>query len=231
MGETLAGWNRQTVLIVLLSLSLDVVIVALALRVRNLFRNVQARKRELEVLAATDSLTGLDNRRIAMERAAIEWERSRRCGGNLACLLIDIDHFKIFNDRLGHRYGDLILQEFASVLKKHTRKMDIVGCIGGEEFVVFLAGTSRPDAWAFAEKIRSKTAEVTTKLGPLHISIGIADLGHEPESLNQLLDFADKALYWAKEHGRNRTVSYEMVENPGAPPAGSDGSRITTSMS
>ena len=164
----------------------------------------------LKMLANTDSLTGILNRRSFLERAEQELDRSRRYGHPLSVAMIDVDHFKRINDRFGHAFGDCALKHIVSVISNQLRLPDILGRLGGEEFGVLLTSVEGADAAIPAERYRRAVEQspVTTpeKSDPvqLTISVGVACLGPDCGSVDLMLQKADKALYGAKSAGRNR---------------------------
>ncbi len=168
----------------------------------------------LKDMAITDGLTKLLNHRFFYERLHIEFERAKRFGNPLSCLIMDIDYFKKINDKYGHQVGDLILKELANRIRRHLRKVDIAARYGGEEFAVLLPQTTSQDALVLAERIRQdiyknpfETVKGSVKLT---VSIGICDvMAADVLSSGNLLDRADIALYKAKESGRNKTVLYK----------------------
>ncbi|TDR17435.1 diguanylate cyclase [Marinicella litoralis] len=163
--------------------------------------------------AITDDLTQLFTRQHVDEVLAQEIIRAQRYQQPLSLLILDLDHFKRINDSYGHTTGDQVLQKFSAVIKQHVRECDLAGRFGGEEFIVILPDTDLVGAHAFAERIRKATAKMVIVKGNQNIkvtvSIGAASYQaqHEENAL-LLLEDADKALYQAKEQGRNRTVSY-----------------------
>ncbi|NIX76654.1 GGDEF domain-containing protein [Microvirga terricola] len=177
---------------------------------------------ELAVLAATDSLTGLANRRIFDRELAVECGRATRDGTSLSLLLIDVDRFKSFNDFYGHQAGDECLRSLAQVLSRTVRRPgDLVARYGGEEIAVLLPGTDADGAMALAEIIRARVEalamrhEANAPLPVLTISIGSATLVPSldvplvaPETL---VAMADRALYRAKLGGRNRIAASEAA--------------------
>ena len=171
--------------------------------------------REKADQSVTDELTRLPNRREMNTRLQIEWNRSRRFGTPLALLMVDIDHFKRYNDVNGHLLGDRALTGVARVLKQNTRQVDTVARFGGEEFVVLLPGEDRESAAAVAEKLcravaRNQFPRMETQPGGhLSISIGVASHPEDAASPDELLHRADLALYAAKEGGRGRVVRYD----------------------
>lgn len=166
---------------------------------------------KIQQLAITDELTGLYNRRGLYEIGRLEIERTRRYGIPLAAIVIDIDHFKQVNDRFSHAVGDQVLKNFARCVKENTRELDVVGRIGGEEFVVLLPGSNKTSAQETADRLKGVIADcvTTTKDGDIWITIsqGVAVLESSMKDLNALIQAADKALYKAKSTGRNRVVS------------------------
>jgi diguanylate cyclase (GGDEF)-like protein/PAS domain S-box-containing protein len=163
-----------------------------------------------------DPLTGLYNRRYLTEMLERETRRCVRAEQSLSLLMLDLDHFKKFNDTYGHDAGDAVLRETASFLSRSIRAEDIVCRFGGEEFVVILPTADLNAAHARAERIRSKLHELTVlhqgqSLGMITLSIGVAALPLHGTSPKELLAAADAALYRAKREGRDRVV---MAEPP-----------------
>ncbi|MDZ7270377.1 MAG: GGDEF domain-containing protein [candidate division KSB1 bacterium] len=168
---------------------------------------VFTRTRELSI---TDPLTGLYNRRHLEERLRQEVARALRYSHPLTLLLIDIDHFKVYNDVNGHLEGDQALRLVAALLRRHTRQADLVARFGGEEFVVLLPEIDSTGGRAVGEKLRLTVAqnpfpgEKVLPGGKLTISLGIATLPTDAEEPMRLLDLADRGLYLSKQRGRNR---------------------------
>jgi len=176
------------------------------------FWDVTERKqqeRELKRLASTDSLTSLPNRRIFMERLELEVARAERYAqGETALLMLDLDHFKLINDRHGHGVGDQVLQGFSCLLQAQIRRTDLAGRVGGEEFAVLLPGVGIKGGVEFAERLRSAlhARPMETSQGGLQVtmSAGVTLLGYVGESGSMAMGRADAALYRAKENGRDR---------------------------
>jgi diguanylate cyclase (GGDEF)-like protein len=166
--------------------------------------------RRLEQLAITDGLTGLLNHRYFHERLASEVARSNRSGQPLSLLMIDVDHFKQYNDRSGHPAGDAVLRGVASILAEGRRLNDVVARYGGEEFAILLVDTPGQAAARLAEYLRSQVEEhpfehgAEQPGGKLTISLGVATCPAQAKSPAGLLEAADAALYRAKNAGRNR---------------------------
>jgi diguanylate cyclase (GGDEF)-like protein len=163
----------------------------------------------LEELAVTDDLTQVYNRRFLQERLFVEVARSMRYQIPLSCLMIDIDHFKFVNDNYGHQRGDEVLKDLSLILRESTRKVDLVARYGGEEFIILLPHTPQDGALRKAQALRQEIAlhKFAFNGDFLHItvSIGVATFPHPGiESVAELIAVADKALYRAKEKGRNR---------------------------
>ncbi|WP_294964760.1 bacteriohemerythrin [Sulfurimonas sp.] len=174
----------------------------------------QKENTKLEELAFIDPLTGALNRRKFEELSAQELTRSNRYNSDLSFLMLYIDHFKNINDTYGHAIGDEILKHFSSLCLEMARSLDIVARVGGEEFIIMLPETSSEGAHIFAERFREEVyaSEVQAKdhIIKYSVSIGIATLDREKkEDVKDILHKADKALYQAKESGRNRSIIYK----------------------
>lgn len=158
-------------------------------------------------LATHDELTGLINRRRMTELAQAERQRCARSHRPLVLALLDLDHFKLINDRHGHAVGDAVLCAFAHTVQRNLRGTDVLARWGGEEFLVLLPETSIEGALALLERVRSDVAalSVESALGPIRITVstGLA-AGHAGQTLEQVLEQADEALYQAKAQGRDR---------------------------
>lgn len=168
---------------------------------------------ELEQRAYSDYLTGLANRRHFLGQAESELARTLRYNGKLSILMLDVDHFKLFNDTHGHKVGDLVLKKLADVCRATLRNIDIVGRIGGEEFAVLLPETEPQQAEEAAERLRAALAAAAVPLSgglPLHFtaSFGVTTLDSKDANIDMLLNQADEALYRAKSEGRNRVCTY-----------------------
>ena len=164
--------------------------------------------KQLNTLAATDPLTQIRNRRSFFDIAEKYYSIAIRTKEALSLLMIDLDHFKSVNDKYGHASGDEVLKEFTRIVQKQLRESDLFARYGGEEFVIVLANTGIDGAENLAEKIRSAVEAnfLITEKNEIQVtvSIGISELGKKDVSLEDILYRADKALYLAKEKGRNR---------------------------
>jgi GGDEF domain-containing protein len=197
-------------------------IAALAMENSRLYREVQA-------LATTDELTGVHNRRSLLELSNRELRRSQRYERPLSVLMLDVDHFKQVNDTWGHAAGDIVLRGIAQHCMEQLRSTDalgryaqkdedggnLIGRLGGEEFAILLPETNLDQALFVAERIRSAVERMLFKVPDAHgvsdsallhvtVSIGVASLNPEMAAMTDLLNQADKALYTAKQTGRNR---------------------------
>ena len=166
---------------------------------------------EVERLSITDGLTGLYNHRYFEERLQDEWMRATRSNINICLLVLDIDHFKNYNDQLGHLQGNKLLVELAELVKRNVRSFDVVCRFGGEEFTVILPECTLNYAARVAERIRAACEECKfigeehQPLGKLTISIGVAS-STKAKTAEELFLMADKALYDAKSQNRNKVV-------------------------
>jgi diguanylate cyclase (GGDEF)-like protein len=177
------------------------------------------KNRTLAEISARDSLTGLYNRWYVMEKIDSEMNRSLRHGCPVSVLMLDIDHFKRVNDAFGHAAGDGVLRSVAQVLRDSCRVYDVPGRYGGEEFCVVLPETKTGNTTVVAERIRERMASSSFNVGGDSVvvtaSIGIAGIdsmeGEGIVSPSILIDRADRALYSAKHHGRNRVELWDVA--------------------
>lgn len=164
--------------------------------------------KKVQDMAITDSLTGVSTRRHFLERFREELRRSMRRKSSVSFLMLDLDYFKEKNDKFGHLVGDVILKEVAGVLKSSLREIDIIGRYGGEEFCAVLSGIDREGAMQVAERLRSGVEHSAFKAynekTSVTVSIGVASFPEDGVDENSLIESADKALYRAKEKGRNQ---------------------------
>jgi diguanylate cyclase (GGDEF)-like protein len=187
--------------------------------------NIKLRE-ALRTQSVRDALTGLYNRRYLEEVLEREVRRAARAAQSLGILMIDLDHFKSFNDTYGHDAGDAVLRETGQFLAKGVRAEDFVCRFGGEEFVVILPTADMKSSQARAERLRSKMRELTVmhqgrSLGMITISIGVASFPQHGVSPKELMAAADAALYEAKRGGRDQVAiaaekTVESVEMPDA---------------
>jgi len=182
--------------------------VAATIRTAQLHEAVM-REEELYRAATTDALTRIPNRRRLFERAADELSFAARHGIPLSVVMVDIDYFKQINDTFGHQAGDYVLMTLAGMIFEAKRQEDLICRYGGEEFLAMLRGTNAADALSFCERLRQETEDREFGFGDttirVTVSMGIAEF-RASDSLESLVERADKALYVAKNTGRNRVV-------------------------
>ena len=159
---------------------------------------------ELERLSVTDGLTGLYNRRRLMETLSDEARRSQRLKHTFAVLMVDVDHFKKYNDSFGHQAGDTVLTKVAGLLREATREVDFVARYGGEEFLILLPETGMGEALDIAERIRTRIAAEVFPGRHMTVSIGVSEFPLHGENADQVVGAADEALYEAKREGRDK---------------------------
>jgi len=178
-------------------------------RVVELHRQIETKNRLLEQLALTDALTNLPNRRAIEEWAARQLSGAARYGFELWIVIADLDHFKNINDTYGHEAGDMVLKKVAEILKSHSRKSDICGRVGGEEFLLSLSHASGENVRLAIDRVRAEleATKISFNGNSLAVtaSFGVACFdGNNARDLTQIISNADAALYTAKRLGRNR---------------------------
>ena len=195
-------------------------------RNQELEREVERRKaleQELEHQAATDPLTGLHNRRGYELLFEQELKRARRVDSPLTVAILDLDRFKNLNDTYGHGAGDQVLRSLAQEWSQRLRGPDILGRLGGEEFVVLMPDTAAREAAEVMERLRRHTESVPRELGvatvAVTVTIGVTDLDAADDSFQDMIARADEALYRGKDQGRNQVVILRAGE-PGTTPPG-----------
>jgi diguanylate cyclase (GGDEF)-like protein/PAS domain S-box-containing protein len=169
-------------------------------------RELEEANDQLRKLAVTDELTGLRNRRSFEERLVMEFSMARRRKRELSVLLIDVDNFKMINDRWGHAAGDEVLRRLGTILRTTVRLPDLPARYGGEEFVVLLPESGEESAMGLARRVMQRVAAEEWENEPLTISVGMAAMNESLESGFQLVELADEALYAAKRAGKNRVM-------------------------
>jgi diguanylate cyclase (GGDEF)-like protein len=162
---------------------------------------------KLSELASHDGLTQLRNRRAFEERIEDECRRFRRNGNDVSLVLLDIDHFKSYNDTFGHPKGDEVLREVGRLLRRSLRATDFAARYGGEEFAIILPGTDRTGSLTVAEQLRRSIEGASWEDRPITASIGVATMGGDITTAEELVDHADRALYRSKQEGRNRVTA------------------------
>jgi diguanylate cyclase (GGDEF)-like protein len=176
---------------------------------------------EVEQSAITDSLTGAHTRRYLMDRLEEEMDRSALHKMSLSVLMIDVDHFKGFNDQYGHLVGDQVLRSISLMIEENIREIDYVGRYGGEEFCAVLPDTDSEGGFFVAERIRKAIEEAEidaydTKI-KVTVSLGIASFPQDAKAALELIDKADWALYRSKKRGRNCVTSFGSYEEKDSP--------------
>lgn len=180
-------------------------------RTESALRELQRTNQTLEQLAATDPLTGADNRRRFMEQVEAEILRGKRDGAPFSVLALDLDNFKSINDRYGHQVGDDILKAFVKKSVGAIRPYDGIARVGGEEFMVLLPQTALEAARIIAERVRNAIASTSFESGAqrltVTVSIGASQSGLDGDTIDEILRVADQRLYSAKHQGRNRVIA------------------------
>ena len=200
-------------------LGVVVVFVATCLGLATIAELLHRARGEAERQALTDPLTGLPNRRHAMMVLEKFFGTAERGSSPVAAVIFDLDRFKEINDRYGHAHGDEVLIAFADVLKSCTRKADMSARFGGEEFLSLLMNTDEAGALSFAERVREGTKAATHPKEEVTVSSGVATYHVGMASADRLVVAADKALYAAKEGGRDQVASADR-------PAGASPTRV-----
>ncbi len=211
---TLSTWgfiphNSWTFRAVEIGMLVDATLLALALGYQ--FRVGQEERLRAERLAQLDPLTGLNNRRAFYDKTSPLWSQAMRHDHATSVMLLDIDRFKQINDAHGHAHGDEVLKATANLLRQSVRQGDVLARWGGEEFIVFLPETDRPEAMALAERLRAAIADmrVVGEAGETVVtaSFGITQQERHHVTLDALIAAADECLYQAKQQGRNRVAA------------------------
>ncbi len=183
------------------------------LQIRELHESLKEKNRQLEEMANRDGLTGLYNHRYFQETISKDFQRAVRYHESLSCVMFDIDHFKKFNDNYGHQTGDMVLKTLGVLIEELVRDSDLSARYGGEEFVLLMYHTAPKEALMIAERLRKAVEQHKFQADNLTltvaISVGVASFPHpEITDAKTLIECADKALYRAKDEGRNRVVVF-----------------------
>ena len=184
-------------------------------QIRRIAADLSVANRKLQHMALYDGLTGLPNRRYAMDRLAKEWERAVRQGVPLLCMMVDIDHFKLVNDTHGHDAGDVVLRRISQAMKNCLRASDDICRFGGEEFLAICPDADLEVAHTLGDRLRLAVADLHIDTpefqGSVTVSVGAANYTKELDTPAQLLKLADEALYAAKDAGRNKVCIVDPV--------------------
>ncbi|MGH1373099.1 MAG: diguanylate cyclase domain-containing protein [Cellvibrionaceae bacterium] len=176
-------------------------------------KHIQTLNENLKLMATTDSMTGLHNRRHLIDASKPLLSMNKRQSQSLSTLICDIDKFKNINDSYGHDIGDAAIIAFANTISACTRNEDLVARWGGEEFVIVLSSTDLEQAAALAERIRQKTEQIKLRIDGHEVcftaSFGLAIMPTDSEDIEEGIKLADQALYQAKQSGRNRVVAFQ----------------------
>lgn len=190
--------------------------------IRHFAAELAVTNRRLQEFALTDPLTGLPNRRFAMERMEQEWAATTRSQRSMSCMVVDVDRFKQINDGCGHDVGDRVLKGVSAAMKGALRTHDVLCRMGGDEFFVICADTSLAAALVCAERMRVAVADLDLREGnqriPLSISVGVAQRELGMTDIDSLIKRADQGVYQAKHQGRNQvgTVQRAGFDTPKA---------------
>lgn len=197
--DHIAYWNA------LAWLALYIFFVQIISEVRNLYTRERA-------WSHTDSLTGIPNRRSLFEHLDVEKSRARRYGRPLTLAYIDLDHFKQINDKFGHNTGDQLLKIVGRIMSDGIRRADIAARLGGDEFAVLFPETTEVSAASALAKLRSSlNAAMKQHNWPVTFSIGAVTFQPPPESVQEIIGAADKAMYAVKKNGGGRSLSIDQV--------------------
>ena len=183
------------------------------LQIRELHERLKEKNRQLKEMANRDGLTGLYNHRYFQETISKDFQRAVRYHESLSCVMFDIDHFKKFNDTYGHQTGDMVLKTLGGLVGELIRDSDLSARYGGEEFILLMYHTASQEAFMIAERLRKAVEQHKFRADNLvltvTISVGVASFPHpEIADAKTLIECADKALYRAKEEGRNRVIAF-----------------------
>jgi diguanylate cyclase (GGDEF)-like protein len=184
----------------------------IAERILKVHAQLARQNERLAELAAVDELTGTKNRRRFREDLDLLFSQAERLGSPLSLIMLDLDHFKQYNDTFGHLAGDEVLHGVGSAIRTAVRGHDIVARYGGEEFVVLLPTTDAPEAVEVAERLRSAIASQCWTRRKVTASLGVGTIGPHTPCASALVDQADRALYYSKQAGRNQVTHFRTCE-------------------
>lgn len=202
--------TNKVMIIVLSVLTISLLLVIMYFLVWKLVVRLDESQEQLRRMSLTDELTGLRNRRYILERLGEEFQRARRLGRPMGLIMCDLDDFKKINDLHGHQFGDLVLKTVAMRMRSHIREYDLLGRIGGEEFLVICPDSDLEETTGIAERMRDIIKDDAVREGAkearVSISAGMTMMKGEDSTIDDLFSRADTALYMAKEEGRDRVV-------------------------
>jgi diguanylate cyclase (GGDEF)-like protein len=212
VGNVLAEFRNSKILIVLgAAATIALVLAGAYFFTWRLVVKLDEVQSHLVVQATTDELTGLMNRRNILTRLEEEQQRAIRLGETLCMMIVDLDHFKRINDTYGHLFGDVVLKSVAAGIRDTIRTYDIIGRIGGEEFLIISPGVTMEVAVSLAERVRRVISELDMEHGEqkimVTVSAGVTTLEAGDLGVVPMMMRADRALYMAKDQGRNRVVA------------------------
>lgn len=186
---------------------------------QNVLKEKEQLVKELEIMAHTDGLTGINNRSRFFSLAEHEFNGCFRYHHSLSIIMIDIDHFKKLNDTYGHAAGDSVLKATAATIQQGLRKADVLARYGGEEFIVMLPMSPISQVRIVAERIRESVESTpipfNCQMLTTTISLGVSEMNEDDKKVTEIIERADKALYSAKKSGRNKVVCFEKKEAKG----------------
>ena len=200
--------------IIMMAFTAILVISGIDISRKRTFKKLEDTQSELKILATTDPLTGLFNRRCFEDRAEAEIKRSIRYNKSLTVIMADLDHFKKINDNFGHKVGDHALKEVAKIIRKSLRDIDLIGRYGGEEFIMLFPELDQTTSLTVAERLRKEientVISVKERTVKITVSLGITELSKGSKySLDTLTHRADEALYKSKDNGRNMITIWD----------------------
>ncbi|MBU4345632.1 MAG: diguanylate cyclase [Desulfobacteraceae bacterium] len=184
------------------------------LQIRELHETLKEKNRQLKEMANRNGLTGLYNHRYFQETISKDFQRAVRYHESLSCVMLDIDYFKKFNDNYGHQAGDMVLKVLGGLIRQLMRDSDLLARYGGEEFILLMYHTASKEAFLISERLRKAVEQhkfqADNSALRVTVSMGVAGFPHpEIADAKTLIECADKALYRAKEEGRNRVVVFK----------------------
>lgn len=202
--------TNRFMVILLSALTIILLLVIIYAMAWKLVVKLRDSQRQLKHMSITDELTGLRNRRYIMERLGEEFQRARREEHPLGLIMLDLDFFKQLNDTYGHRFGDLVLKEVASRMRAGIREYDLLGRIGGEEFLIVAPDSDREETVSIAERVRAlvkgEPIGDETAMVNVTVSAGVSILRDDDRNIDIMFSRTDNALYEAKQRGRDRVV-------------------------